>query len=65
MVMVYSYYQVFSEGDAKSLVVDEFTNFDEALATYEQKHGFLLLGIEAPNAFDVIYARPYGMCLIS
>ena len=63
--MVYEIYQIFSEGDDKSLVVDNVESFDEAAKIYESKNGFLLLGINAPTAFDVIYARPYGMSLIS
>ena len=63
--MDYEIYQVFSEGEDKSLVVDDVTSFDEAVKIYENKNGFLLLGIDAPTAFDVIYARPYGMSLIS
>lgn len=58
-------YQVFSEGENHSLVVDNVTTYDEAVTLYEQKDGFLLLGVDAPNAFDVILSRPYGMCLIS
>ena len=63
--MGYKIYQVFSEGEDKSLVVDNVESFDNAVKIYESKNGFLLLGIDAPTAFDVIYARPYGMCLIS
>lgn len=58
-------YQVFSEGENKSLVVDDVDSYDEALDLYNSKNGFLLLGVDAPTAFDVILARPYGMCLIS
>ena len=58
-------YQVFSEDDNHKLVVDNVDTYDEAIRLYEQKDGFLLLGIDAPTAFDVILARPYGMCLIS
>lgn len=63
--MDYKIYQVFSEGEDKSLVVDNLESFDNAVKIYESKNGFLLLGIDAPTAFDVIYARPYGMSLIS
>ena len=63
--MGYKIYQVFREGEDKSLVVDNVESFDNAVKIYESKNGFLLLGIDAPTAFDVIYARPYGMCLIS
>lgn len=63
--MGYKIYQVFSEGEDKSLVVDNVESFDNAVKIYESKNGFLLLGIDAPTAFDVIYARPYGMSLIS
>ena len=63
--MEYKIYQVFSEGEDKSLVVDNVESFDNAVKIYESKNGFLLLGIDAPTAFDVIYARPYGMSLIS
>jgi hypothetical protein len=58
-------YQVFSEDDNHKLVVDNVDTYDEAAMLYEQKNGFLLLGVDAPTAFDVILARPYGMCLIS
>lgn len=58
-------YQVFSEGENKSLVVEDVDSYDEALDLYNHKNGFLLLGVDAPTAFDVILARPYGMCLIS
>ena len=58
-------YQVFSEGESHSLVIDNVDTYDEAIRLYEQKDGFLLLGVDAPTAFDVILARPYGMCLIS
>jgi hypothetical protein len=58
-------YQVFSEGENKSLVVEDVDSYDEALDLYNRKNGFLLLGVDAPTAFDVILARPYGMCLIS
>ena len=63
--MDYEIYQVFSEGEDKSLVVDNVESFDEAVKIYESKTGFLLLGIDASTSFDVIYARPYGMSLIS
>ena len=63
--MGYKIYQVFSEGEDKSLVVDNVESFDNAVKIYESKNGFLLLGIDAPTAFDVIYARPYVMSLIS
>ena len=63
--MDYKIYQVFSEGEDKSLVADNVESFDNAVKIYESKNGFLLLGIDAPTAFDVIYARPYGMSLIS
>ena len=63
--MGYKIYQVFSEGEDKSLVVDNVESFDNAVKIYESKNGFLLLGIDAPTAFDVIYARPHGMSLIS
>ena len=63
--MGYKIYQVFSEGEDKSLVVDNVESFDNAVKIYESKNGFLLLGIDAPTEFDVIYARPYGMSLIS
>lgn len=63
--MGYKIYQVFSEGEDKSLVVDNVESFENAVKIYESKNGFLLLGIDAPTAFDVIYARPYGMSLIS
>ena len=62
---IYQVFQVFSEGEDKSLVVDNVESFDEAVKIYESKTGFLLLGIDAPTAFDVIYAKPYGMSLIS
>lgn len=58
-------YQVFSEGDNNTLVVDNLESYDEAIAVYNDKQGFLLLGIDAPTAFDVILAKPYGICLIS
>ena len=58
-------YQVFSEGDNHKLMVDNVDTYDEAIKLYEEKDGFLLLGIDSPTAFDVILARPYGMCLIS
>ena len=58
-------YQVFSEGENKSLVVEDVDSYDEALYLYNRKNGFLLLGVDAPTTFDVILARPYGMCLIS
>jgi hypothetical protein len=58
-------YQVFSEGENKSLVVEDVDSYDEALDLYNRKNGFLLLGVDATTAFDVILARPYGMCLIS
>ena len=63
--MGYKIYQVFSEGEDKSLVVDNVESFENAVKIYESKNGFLLLGIDAPTAFDVIYAKPYGMSLIS
>ena len=63
--MGYKIYQVFSEGEDKSLVVDNVESFDEAIKIYESKNGFLLLDIDSPTAFDVIYAKPYGMSLIS
>ena len=63
--MSYKIYQVFSEGEDKSLVVDNVESFDNAVKIYESKNGFLLLGIDAPTAFDVIYAKPYSMSLIS
>ena len=62
---IYQVFQVFSEGEDKSIVVDNVESFDNAIKIYESKNGFLLLGIDAPTAFDVIYARPYGMSLIS
>ena len=62
---IYQVFQVFSEGEDKSIVVDNVESFDNAVKIYEGKNGFLLLGIDAPTAFDVIYARPSGMSLIS
>ena len=61
----YELYQVFSEGANSTLVVDVFQTYPEALETYNQKNGFLLLGIDAPTAFEVIYARPHNIVLIS
>ena len=63
--MGYKIYQVFSEGEDKSLVVDNVESFDNAVKIYESKNGFLLLGIDAPTAFDVIYAKPNNKSLIS
>ena len=62
---IYQVFQVFSEGEDKSLVVDNVESFENAVKIYESKNGFLLLGIDAPTAFDAIYAKPYGMSLIS
>ena len=59
-------YQVFSTDEDNVLVVDNVDTFDEAKSLYESKDtAFLLLGIDAPTAFDVIYARPYGIRLLS
>jgi len=58
-------YQVFSEGDDYVLHVDHVSSKGEAVRLYEERQGFLLLGVDAPACFDVIYARPYGMALIS
>jgi hypothetical protein len=58
-------YQVFSESDNNQLVVDNLNTYDEAVAVYNDKQGFLLLGIDAPTAFNVILAKPYGISLIS
>ncbi len=58
-------YQVFSEGINGSLVVDDFDNYEEACETYYNQTAFLMLGIDAPTAFEVIFAKPYGISLIS
>lgn len=64
--MDYELYQVFSTDENNVLVVDNVDTFDEAKALYESKEtAFLCLGIDAPTAFDVIYARPYGISLLS
>lgn len=61
----YDLYQVFSEGDNHKLVVDNVYSFDEAKKLYDEKYGYILLGIFGPTAFDVILARPYGIISIS
>lgn len=61
----YSTYQVFSEGENGTLTVDNVDTLKEATALYEEKQGFLLLGVYFPTCFNVIYARPYGMAVIS
>jgi hypothetical protein len=63
--MEFELYQVFSTDENNKLVVDDVDTLDEAKELYESKDGFLLLGVDAPTAFDVIYARPYGMRLLS
>lgn len=65
MEVSYEVYQVFSESEDHTLQVDSVDTLQEAQELYMQKDGFLLLGINAPTAFDVIFARPYGMALIS
>lgn len=65
MAVSYEVYQVFSESEDHTLQVDSVDTLQEAQVLYMQKDGFLLLGIDAPTAFDVIFARPYGMALIS
>ncbi len=65
MAVSYEVYQVFSESEDHTLQVDSVDTLQEAQELYMQKDGFLLLGIDAPTAFDVIFARPYGMALIS
>jgi hypothetical protein len=63
--MAYELYQVFSEGENKTLVVDNVENYNDAVSLYEEKNGFMLIGVDAPTAFGVIFARPYGMSVIS
>ena len=63
--MGYEIYQVFSEGEDKTLVVDDVENYNDAVSLYEEKNGFMLMGVDAPTAFRVILARPYGMSVIS
>lgn len=65
MAVSYEVYQVFSESEDHTLQVDSVDTLQDAQELYMQKDGFLLLGIDAPTAFDVIFARPYGMALIS
>ncbi len=61
----YAVYQVFSESEDHKLHVDNVETFEEARELYFDKDGFMLLGVDAPTAFYVIYAKPYGMALIS
>ena len=63
--MAYELYQVFSEGENKTLVVDNVENYNDAVSLYEEKNGFMLIGVDAPTAFRVILARPYGMSVNS
>jgi len=65
LTMGHELYQVFSEGTDGSLVVDNFDNYDEASKVYYSQNAFLMLGIDAPTAFEVIFAKPYGISLIS
>lgn len=65
LTMGHELYQVFSEGINGSLVVDNFDNYEEAYESYNNKKAFLMLGIDAPTAFSVIFAKPYGISLIS
>ena len=64
MTMNHEIYQVFSENESHTLCVDSADTEEAAIELYERKDGFLLLGIDAPTAFEVIRARPYGMSLI-
>ena len=61
----YEIYQVFSEGVNHTLVVEDFDNYEEACEAYYSQKAFLMLGIDAPTAFEVIFAKPYGISLIS
>ena len=61
----YECYQVFREDADHMLLVETIEGRDEAVRVYNEEDGFLLLGIDAPTCFDVIYAKPYGMASIS
>lgn len=61
----YDLYQVFSEDENYVLTVDNVDSFDEAKNLYDDKYGYMLLGIIGPTAFNVILARPYGIISIS
>ena len=58
-------YQVFYEGENLRLEVKNYKSLKRAETFYKKVDGFLLLAVDAPTAFDVVYARPYGMALIS
>jgi len=58
-------YQVYSVDADNKLVITEHKSFDEAEKVYHERNGFLLIGIDAPQCFDVIYAHPIGIDLIS
>lgn len=58
-------YQVFSEGANGTLVVEDFDTYEKACDAYYSRKSFLMLGIDAPTAFSVIFAKPYGISLIS
>lgn len=58
-------YQVFYEGESLRLEVKSYKSFKRAETFYKKVNGFLLLAVDAPTSFDVVYARPYGIALIS
>ena len=59
------FYQVYSVGDNDKLVITEHKAFEDAEKEYNEKDGFMLIGIDAPQCFNVIYARPVGISLLS